>query len=441
MITISGAEKRTLSWSLFVGSCGGLAAATALKIIGRKSILSGSLASSAAFGALAYAQRRYKRRSIEPYIPREKVPNPEQWKAHFKANAIKNFAARGREPQSSVELTSEQRGQLERLLEKYGHVSGEEQGVTIYGRQDIFSVDSIPGIIFRTEDEEEIQRRIQDHNRAADALKQYNLDLLHLPDQKLDYIDIVENGVPKKIPILIETKFEVLHEVDFQQAILRYCINDNELRPFAKEILRQLIIFVCKAGYWDVRGNNNPFLSSGQGIGLIDTKSVKDPSDKSFNPLTWLKCGGTQFQQTAGLLTQIPPDLLDELKETLQAELSEEQWQQLNFDQIRQDNAARFKLDEVYRQTPERLNRNPIDFWGWAFWKEWDAEKLVELEREVNGMIADSPGIWPPSERCTVIHFYHDRHCKDLDLLKQNGKIVDYQKCSPATDAFYYVWF
>ncbi len=124
----------------------------------------------------------------------------------------------------------------------------------------------VPGFLFKSKLPKDYQCNTNMIARAALAeegrkiCEEYDLYLLYVPQSAL---------LTSDEKVLIEEKLDIKHEWREQKNLYRWVISEPRLESYAKEFLRQLIIFIVKMRYNDVKYINNPLTNDGR-VGLID---------------------------------------------------------------------------------------------------------------------------------------------------------------------------
>jgi hypothetical protein len=348
----------------------------------------------------------------------------------FKTNAVKYFA----EVQNSLitesspatfSLDENQREILNHVLarlQKYDVPTN----VKILSSNGIwvFSVEEIPNIIFKTSqayvgfDGSFSQKRIEATEKAKSVIESENLYLLHVPQQRLEHIEI--NG--KTLEVLFEQRFDLLQGYQKQKTLFQYCLQDHDLQPFIKECVRQLIILIAKTGYQDVRYDNNPLLTNGKGIALIDM-------DKSSSPIGGLLYGCARGGED-GILQCISPQMLEELELLLRQVLSTEEFSRLKLPELKTKLGKKLTQNQSFAQYLVSRNiaaSQSVSFYEWKFWhliKNREDEIKKKLQSDLNKRLEKNIGLVPTVER--QFYIYDHLHSEVLDQLKKDGKIFDW---------------
>lgn len=128
------------------------------------------------------------------------------------------------------------------------------------------STNKIPGYLFKYKLQDNGQpnqtmlERVALIERGRKICEENNLFLLYVP--KSSTLSTDES-------VMIEEKLDIKHKWKDQKELYRWVMNEPRLEPYAKEILRQLAIFICNMRYNDVKYTNNPLTNDGR-VGLID---------------------------------------------------------------------------------------------------------------------------------------------------------------------------
>ena len=172
----------------------------------------------------------------------------------------------------------------------------------------VLFLDSVPGFVFKPmDDKRAAEKYIETIGRARQVVIDSNLFLLQVPQSKL---------------VEIEGEFFVMQEKANlfwqQQGVYSYCWNDKDMRDYIKAVFSQLITFISRTGFADVKYDNIPFTTDGK-VALIDLDED--------SPVTGLTAGGAG--KNDGLFNFIPYEYLDDFLETAKNVLKDETYQQL----------------------------------------------------------------------------------------------------------------
>lgn len=163
-------------------------------------------------------------------------------------------------------------------------VTLENDGVTFYDSGEnhlVFELKSVPGIIFKKKRslltywggrEDHMAARYRGIQHGQYVCKEYGLDKLKIPKSVLIRLgsNDEQNDPILTDCILAQEKVDIDHNVGTQED---YYQNHGESLD---EAIRQLAIFICQTGFFDVDWKNIPVLNIGSGkIALIDLESLE----------------------------------------------------------------------------------------------------------------------------------------------------------------------
>lgn len=352
------------------------------------------------------------------------------WKAQFKAEALQHLQRRGAmEAAAFPPLTPQQQQALTHALEPL--LRCQVEGVTMHSQNSVwvFSLPQIPGKIFKIAnpviEDIRVGERIDFSARAREIIERENLHLLHLPRQELVQIDI-DGAICE---VLVEEEMDILQGFGAQRGLFQHCLSEPELRPFIQECARQLIIFILRSGYSDVRYDNNPLLSNGKGMALIDL-DFQGPAHTGL-------VRGCAVTGDDGILNYLTSEMIEELRPLLRDNLSEQEFSNLHLDDIRT------RLDREAEQKKPFLNflKKKKIFEGPEKVKFKKGSNASERQRQLNDLIDEiargNLGLDVPSERKFFIYRRPDTEI--LDRLKRRGDIFDWQAIENSFTG-YYVW-
>lgn len=357
-------------------------------------------------------------------IPLPAPSNPMQkWQADFKRNALNFFKA---SPPSALgiriplALTPQEERVLIDVVKQMNQYNTE--AVTLYTRNGlwVFAVKEIPGRIFklkqsRCNDTAHFDKRFDVTNKAREIIVSENLFLLQIPEQKIIQLEL---GNHEKAEVFMEEEFDILHGSNKQDALFQSCISDPELKPFIQECVRQLVIFIIKTGYSDVRTDNNPLLTNGHGMALIDL----DAGGSLYSGLITGRAPGGQL----GILSILSREMLDDLDPLLKTHLSEEVYKDLNLDELKASASKKNEQSNSFSAylAKKRITtgRETIKFSDVASLK-WVPETQA-LEQKINALAVNNLGLHLTTERRFV--YYNEMSELDLITLKDQAKIFNW---------------
>lgn len=345
------------------------------------------------------------------------IKDLEKWKKEFKANVLNKPAL----PPADLSLTEEQMQLIGEVIEDLENSRSTKKAKLYAANLDwVFAIENIPGKIFKVpmnrhsaDYARTIEKRVKDTLIAKNVIRQEGLDQLHVPEQKIIKVKVKEENVS----VLIEESMDILHGTLHQQGLFQYCYSDPELKPFIRECTRQLILFIIKTGFADVRYDNNPLLTNGRGIGLIDL-------DTTQSPICGLRHGCSSGQD--GILQYLSSDEIEYFEPLLKKELTDEQFNALKLDplkeRLRKIEKEKANFEAYLLRRHVITSREPIDLTGW---NPFASHSLIILEENINDMAAVNMGLHLPSDRCFYVrdHYYPEF----LNGLKNNGSIFAWQ--------------
>jgi|GEM_PF-6695691 len=360
------------------------------------------------------------------------------WQETFKSQVLANSArSLERVPAHDLTLTREEEACLQSVIHSLYHPPWKTEKATIHSSNGVlvFSINELPGRIFKVKQPgadgaADNNSRVAASLEAQKVIEEEKLHLLHVPKQKVIQLKIGDEFVD----VLIEQKFDILHGITAQESLFQYCMTDPELIPFIQECSRQLITLILKIGYADVRYDNNPLLSNGMGMGLIDL-------DAGGSIVTGLVTGRTATY-TEGILYCLSPEMLDTLEPFLRENLNETDFNSLKLDQIKNhliEDAKRNQEFKVYLTSQGiTTGKEQVKLQGFF----GSSPYIKELQENINTRAANNPGFCLTAER--KFYIYNLCNPSILKQLKDEGKIFDWMDVKKRTDSNfasgYYVW-
>jgi hypothetical protein len=367
-----------------------------------------------------------------------KEVSPLVWIREFKSRATrfaleKNIVPR---PVCEISLTPENEMLVKTVINGLNQ-TGRAPNVTIHSQSGVwvFSIKEIPDLIFKCAkegvdlNENELLNRIHNTDQAKQIIDNDKLYLLCTPQQKIFEFDL-ENG---KQEVLIEQKFDILQDFDAQRNLFQFCVEDPDLNPFIQECARQLIVLIVKTGYSDVRYDNNPILSNGEGLCLIDM-------DTSPSPITGLSTGKAR-QRNDGILRYLSFDILKALEPDLKQLLTEAQFEELNFSQILIEKKNAIERNQKFAEYLKEKNiltgKEPVKLQGWTLINTDKSKFSIRLQETINELALRNLGLCPIEERKFCISMrLNDDATESLNQLKQEKKIFDWMSAPSG----FYLW-
>lgn len=244
----------------------------------------------------ANAEKTVQKQKILPFIEKDanKIKNSIQ---AFKDEAVRAVSKPIQEkPPLDFTLTPEQQNSLSKANNnKYDTTP--QLGVKIIrgGCNFVFFLENIPGFVFKPmEDEKAGKSYIDIVEKASKVISDNRLNLLHVPPSKLIEISGTYFVMQEKADLLSGNYNEV-------KGIYSICWDNKELNPYIKTIFSQLLEFISKTGFSDVKYDNIPLTMNGR-VALIDL-------DEN-SVISGLTKGGAG--KNDGLLNYIPYESLDE---------------------------------------------------------------------------------------------------------------------------------
>lgn len=366
--------------------------------------------------------------------------NHVSWIQEFKKRALEHFAVakiNASKPMDEISLTPENEILIKTVINELNK-GNQGENVTVHSANGIwvFSVKEIPNLIFKCGkgsnglNKNELAERLFATDKARQVIEEQNLYLLRTPQQKFFELNLGDSSEK----ILIEQKFDILPSFDAQRSLFQYCVNDPDLKPFIQECAKQLITLIIKTGYSDVRYDNNPILSNGQGLCLIDM-------DTTNSPTIGLSCGKTR-QQDDGILRYLSFDILKGLEEELKTQLTEEQFDDLNFSQILEDKKSAVERNEKFTDYLNENNtvtcKESVKLQGWTLVSTEKSKFATDLQETINDLALSNLGLYPVEERKFCLNMRANENSKNhLDQLKEEKKIFDW---TPTPGFGLYVW-
>ena len=141
----------------------------------------------------------------------------------------------------------------------------------------VFELNALPGVLFKTlrnnrwilsDPENRIIRQYGNAQQIAQDLKKNCLDLLLLPANGLIFMGTTS------CPVIVEEKANIQGDNEYQWNLYVYCYEHFEELPwlleYFKELFRQVTLFICITGNYDITPNHIPLEKDGKGIVLVD---------------------------------------------------------------------------------------------------------------------------------------------------------------------------
>lgn len=339
-----------------------------------------------------------------------------KWIEQFKENV--NESSPKEAPSSELILSEAQEKSLTSIVQNPRNLHTNPE-VTLYGSSSVFafSIKTIPNIIFKWPigGEVQFQKRMAASQKAREVIAEQKLNLLHVPRQKLISIDI--NGELTKI--LMEEQFDIQHGHRQQEVLFQHCIADEQLNLFIRKCAEQLIILIIEMGYSDVRYDNNPLLTNGQGLALIDLDMSNEPYTRTIGLVSG--CSNTYIE---GILNCISLDMLDSFKDLLEKKLGPQLFSDLDFDTLRdhlvKDNQRNQDFQKYLMEKNITTGKEEVSLQGF-FSKD---PYITDIQDKINEFTSKNLGLSLVAER----KFYIRTDLKKdvLNQLKKKGLIFDW---------------
>lgn len=160
----------------------------------------------------------------------------------------------------------------------------------LYGsKTTVFRLIKFPEIVFKPSVKKEnrvnlrrgdAQSRIENHFKVKQIIEENNLDRLALPETVFFEMSIENNHT---LQVIAEKKANLNHFVkkEYQEDLslgYKYFykrFKDNaELEPTFRDLFRQLALYICKTGFWDVQANNIPLDMEQKKTVLVDINDL-----------------------------------------------------------------------------------------------------------------------------------------------------------------------
>ena len=362
----------------------------------------------------------YAKRTVAQVFEREQtLQRFHSWKSDYKNSALTALQSTQSSTTLPKDLTlfSEHIETLKTAVQRLNKC--DRNAATIYSEKGmwVFSLPDIPDRIFKMRKKysdcgEDLTKRITDTDEARKIIQQENLYLLHVPTQQIIQVEGCE--------LLMEERLDVIHSQHNQKSLYEYCQSDPELIPVFLESVRQLITLILKFGYSDVRYDNNPLLSNGQGFALIDL----DRNHYLRNALVTGCAGG----ERDGILGCLSTEILDKLRPWLETQLTQKQLDEIKIDQIRETRRQTEERNQQFSQFLQSkgivTGKESVKLHSWQLSESYESKKIAETENRINELAQNNLGLHLPSERTFFI--YANPPTAQLDKLKQEGKIFDW---------------
>lgn len=388
-------------------------------------------------------------------------PNPEQHREteekmqKFKTLAKQTLQAKN-EPSTLVLNLSDAQKELLAKASKMHPRNITEQGIKMAqgGLNKVIFLESVEGVVFKPmESKEAAENYLKVTQNARETVVKENLHLLHVPDCKIIEIQ-GEYFIAQEKASLIADSYEG------QRGVYTYCWIEPELNDYIQEIFSELLIFISKTHFSDVKYDNIALDHEGRVV-LFDL-------DQS-SAVLGLTEGRPAVSTHDGLFNYIPKDFLEEFLKKAKLHLDSSQYTELEtkMDKIKNNAELKLKKQQEYTQyltnnaiisSTQRLNED--------LEKMFDDEKKQQfcaiVVKKINDSLSESFSlkegrtvklntgassdlykearkIWGNSLRYVTydaqINFKKLLN-EVLEGLKTNGYVHNYKDLSPTRDQF-----
>lgn len=206
--------------------------------------------------------------------PKFIAPNPQDCKEladtihQFKTGALN--VLKQAHTQGSVGLDFTLSSEQENILmqadaKKKGAANTWPPGVKVNrgGVNCVIFLDCAPQFVFKPMDNEKAAKEyLEINHQALRVVSEDNLYLIHIPESKII-------KVQDKFFIMQEKANLISGSFRGQKGVYSYCWNDEELNDYSKTLFSQLLKFITKTGFSDVKYDNIPLTFDGK-VALID---------------------------------------------------------------------------------------------------------------------------------------------------------------------------
>jgi len=362
----------------------------------------------------------------------EKLTEAEKIKAKFKSDVLAFFKERPSAPRvkAPIKISEAQKKDLREAVLHYKQNHAFPDSVKVIQNNSncmVFEIPSIPKVIFKADFnngnklDNPYKYRLEATQKAHEVCENEHLDLLHTPLQELVTVELEEG---KKMLLLAEEKFDLVHGSHSQRALFEFCCQDPELKPFMIEIVKQLTILIIETGFVDVKYDNIPFLLNGWGIGLIDMGT-------SDSPIRGLLEGYSN--EVNGLLNYLTPELLEEVIPILEKRLTPEQLQKINLPELKKQRQQAFEQSQRIAEHQKNVKEFP-------FVNPLETEVAMQtIQKSAHRhVLKDSP--LAISLRRFCVSTGYDFLLPTLNLLKQTKTIADHEPENPHAGAWTFIY-
>ena len=388
-------------------------------------------------------------------------PNAEQHREteeklqKFKTQAQQTLQAKNKQSTLVLNLSDAQKELLSKASKMYPK-NITEPGIKMAqgGVNKVIFLESVEGVVFKPmESQEAAENYLKVVQNARETVANHNLHLLHVPDCKIIEIQ-GEYFIAQEKASLIADSYEG------QRGVYTYCWNQPELSDYIQEIFSELLIFISKTHFSDVKYDNIALDQEGKVV-LFDL-------DQS-SAVLGLTEGRPAVSTHDGLFNYIPKDFLEEFLKKAKLHLDSSQYTELEtkMDKIKDNAELKIKKQQEYTQylknnaiisSTQRLNED--------LEKMFDDEKNQQfcavVVKKINDSLSESfslkegrtvklntgassdlykeaQNIWGKSLR--YITYDAQMNFKKLlnevlEGLKTNGYVHKYKDLSPTRDQF-----
>ncbi len=319
-------------------------------------------------GSISSAPRASKsnkgasKRKISSHLPAkaEKVRERARAFGVYKRAAQERLGA-GRIQQSNPDFTLSEAQRAE-LAEARQHFYDFRQPpgmkITRGGTHLVCQIDSVPGFVFKVSpadvDEDHYDQYVQRSQEARELIMRESLFLLDVPASQVIEVDGHRMIMQERAQIE-QGSFE------FQRGLHQALLADNDLKPYMKELYRQLAVFIATYEFSDVKYDNIPISEDGR-ISLIDLDR--------HGAIAGLFTGCAM--SINGLFHYLPEEWMEEIKEEVLELIPE---------------GSRQRFEEKYAAAVIEVRRRANE--GQAFHGFLAEHQIVAATQGVNPKVAD----------------------------------------------------
>ncbi|MCC5831880.1 MAG: hypothetical protein JJU12_02420 [Chlamydiales bacterium] len=227
----------------------------------------------------------------------------EKFKNLFKENALELLSKQSA-ADSSDEISILNDEQVEILKQAKGCIRRlrPPKGLTIHGSGDhiVFEIKKLNGLIFKvskekSKDRKEVEEYVRLREEARKLCEENHLYMIRIP--ACSYVEIDGEY------FIVEERIEGLNgDYDFQKSLYTWGLDQEELKPYFRDLFNQMLFFTCKFGFGDFKYNNIPLNSTARAIFIdLDTWGAEAGLTEGF-----------ANSKEEGLLSYLPQEWLQE---------------------------------------------------------------------------------------------------------------------------------